>query len=75
MPAFKLKLADNPSLELIWTNDLLPIIVQAAAVSHQRAASRGGDDLSKRGDAILSWHRYVEKPKRKSLQRGLTMSS
>jgi hypothetical protein len=35
--------------------------VQAAAVPHQRAARRCGDDFSERRDAVLFWHRYVEK--------------
>ena len=57
--AFELKQADDPAFALKSMPNLPMIVVQTAAVSHERPTRRGGYQCAKWGYAVLSWHHVL----------------
>jgi NAD(P)-dependent dehydrogenase (short-subunit alcohol dehydrogenase family) len=58
--ATKLKDADDPALAGEGTPNTLPLIMQTAAVSHERTARFRGNQFAEGRDAILFWHGFLQ---------------
>jgi hypothetical protein len=55
-PPFEFEQADDPPLPLESTPDPPMRVVQTAPVAQERSACGGGDQRTKWGDTVLSWH-------------------